>query len=127
MKRLLTVTTIIEGVTGLGFLIAPTVISRLLLGTALDAPAGLTVARVAGAALLVLGIACWLVRERGRALIAAMLIYNVLAAAIFAHAAVGLSLSGIGLWPATALHTAMAAWCAVVLKSNHATKQADEL
>jgi hypothetical protein len=35
----------------------------LLISSALDTPAALTVGRVAGAALLSLGVACWLARE----------------------------------------------------------------
>ena len=92
--------------------------AQLLLGATLDTPAAMTVARVAGAALVSLGVACWLARDDGRALVVAMLFYNVIAVAILAYAAIGLALSGIGLWPAIALHTALAGWCAAALKSN---------
>jgi hypothetical protein len=118
MKKLLTITAIIEAATGLGLLAAPPVIARLLLGATLDTPAAVTVARVAGAALLALGVACWLARDDGRGLVVAMLFYNVAAVAVFAHAALGLELSGIGLWPAIGLHTALAGWCAIALKST---------
>ena len=74
MKKLLTITAIIEAATGLGLLVAPAVLARLLLGGTLDTPAALTVARVAGAALLSLGVACWLARDDGRALVIAMLL-----------------------------------------------------
>lgn len=118
MKRLLTLTAILEAGTGLALLVAPSVVARLLLGTTLEAPAALTVARVAGAALLALALACWLARENGRALVAAMLLYNVAAVAILAHAGLGLALSGIGLWPAVALHFAMAVWCFACLRQR---------
>ncbi len=120
MKRLLATTAIIEAGTGVGLLAAPSVLARLLLGATLDAPAAVTVARVAGAALLAIGLACWLGREAGRALVVAMLLYNVAAVAILAHAALGLALSGIGLWPAVALHTGLAAWC-VAARSTRMT------
>jgi hypothetical protein len=116
MKRLLAITAAIEAGTGIGLLVVPPVIVRLLLGATLDAPAAVTVARVAGAAVLALGVACWLARDDGRALVVAMLFYNVVAVAVLAHAAVGLALSGIGLWPAVGLHTALAGWCAAALK-----------
>ena len=112
MRKLLTITAIIEAATGLGLLAAPAVLAPLLLGGALDTSAALTIARIAGAALLALGVACWLAREDGRTLVVAMLFYNVAAVAILVHAAVGLALSGIGLWPAVGLHTALAGWCA---------------
>jgi hypothetical protein len=118
MKKLLAITAIIEGATGLGLLVVPSMIARVLLGATLDAPVAVTVARVAGAALVSLGVACWLSRDDGRALVVAMLFYNVAAVAILAYAAVGLALSGIALWPAVILHTALAAWCAAALKGR---------
>jgi len=119
LKLLLAFTAALEAGTGLGLLVAPPVLARLLLGTTFDAPAAVTVARVAGAALLSLGAACWLARGNGRPLVVTMLFYNVTAVAILAHAALGLALSGIGIWPAIGLHTVLAGWCAASLKSRH--------
>jgi hypothetical protein len=118
MKKLLTITAIIEAATGVGLLAAPAVLAQLLLGGTLDGPVALTVARVGGAGLLTIGVACWLSRNDGRALVGAMLLYNIAAVAILGYAAVGLALSGIGLWPAIGLHTALAAWCVAALKSQ---------
>jgi hypothetical protein len=118
MKSLLATTAVIEATTGCALLTVPSVVARLLLGTTLEAPAALTVARVAGAALLALALACWLARENGRALVVAMLIYNVGAVAILAHAGLGLALSGIGLWPAVILHSALGGWCAACLRPS---------
>jgi len=113
MKKLLTITAIIETATGLGLLAAPAVLAQLLLGGTLDTPAALTVARVGGAALITISVACWLSRENGRALVAAMLLYNVVVVGILA-----LALSGLGLWPAIALHLAFAFWCMACLRSK---------
>ena len=118
MKKLLTITAIIEAATGVGLLAAPAVLARLLLNAALDAPAAVTIARVAGAALLAIGVACWLSRENGRALVAAMLLYNVVVAGLLVHAALALALSGLGLWPAVAFHLAFAFWCMACLRSK---------
>jgi hypothetical protein len=121
MKNLLTVTAGIEAATGLALLGLPSLVVSLLLGGSLDTPAALVVARVTGAALLSLGVACWLARndEKSRAavgVVTAMLMYNVAAVAVLAYAGIGLGLSGIGLWPAVLLHAALAAWCIACLR-----------
>ena len=118
MKRLLAITAVIEAGTGFGLLVVPSMITQVLLGATLDTPVAMTVARVGGAGLITIGVACWLARNDGRALVVAMLFYNVAAVAILTYAAVSLALSGIGLWPAIGLHTALAGWCAAALKSS---------
>src|SRR3972149_1801250 len=115
-RVLLIMTALLETVTGVALLTSPSVPASLLLGASLDSTPGLTVARVAGAALLSLGLACWLARDdgqgqAGRAVVTAMLVYNVAVAAVLAHASLGLSVTGALLWPAVGLHTALAAWC----------------
>ena len=123
MKKLLVITAVLEAGTGIGLLAAPSMVAQVLLGGALDAPAAVTVGRVAGAALLALGVACWVARDDGRALVVAMLFYNIVAAIILAYGAVGLALSGIGLWPAIGLHTALAVWCAAQMSLSYRRKQ----
>ena len=118
MKKLLTITAIIEAATGIGLLVAPAVLAQLLLGGSLDTPAALTVARVGGTALLAISLACWLSRENGRALVAAMLFYNIFVAGLLVYAALALSLSGLGLWPTIAVHLAFAFWCMACLGSK---------
>jgi hypothetical protein len=116
-------TALMEAGTGLALLLSPSLVATLILGGSLDGPAAPVVARLAGAALLTIGVACWLARDDGpgpaaRGLAAALLLYNVAAAAVLAHAGVVLGMTGIGLWPATALHAAMAAWCIVCLRKS---------
>jgi hypothetical protein len=121
-KSLLSVTGALEAATGL-VLVAPSLVAELLLGAAPDTPAGVTVSRVAGAALLALGVACWLAREdaAGRAakgLVAAMLLYNVAVVAILALAWISLGLIGIAFWPVVLAHTGLAAWCVARLSTR---------
>jgi hypothetical protein len=122
-KTLLTVTALAETGVGLLLLLSPPLVAGLLLGVSLDAPAALIVGRIAGAALLSLGGACWLARDDGpsrarRGLVAAMLLYNCAAGAVLAHAGVGVRLVGPLMWPAVALHAVLAVWCIACLRSG---------
>ena len=65
-KSLLIVTALIEAGTGIALLVAPSVIVELLLGAGLSSPQSLVVGRVAGAALIAIGVACWLARKGER-------------------------------------------------------------
>src|SRR5215469_6479743 len=58
MKKALIFTATIEVATGLALLIVPSFVAQLLLGEELTTVAG-QVARVAGIALIALGITCW--------------------------------------------------------------------
>jgi hypothetical protein len=58
MKKVLMFAAVGEAATGLALLIVPSFVAQLLLGEGLDGVA-IPVARVAGIALIALGIACW--------------------------------------------------------------------
>jgi hypothetical protein len=115
-KNLLTLTAVLEAGTGLLLVGFPSLVATLLFGSTLDAPVALTVARVAGVALLTLGVACWLARDDGQSraamgVMGAMVLYNVAIATVLVYAAIGLGLSSVGLWPVVLLHAVMAVWC----------------
>jgi hypothetical protein len=121
-RTLFVVTAVAEIGTGLALLLSPQFLVSMLLGTPLGAAGAQPVARVAGAALLSLGLACWLARDDEHSrlaagLIAAMLMYNAAAVAVLAHAGIVLRLFGIGLWPALLLHAALAVWCLACLRN----------
>jgi hypothetical protein len=130
MKYLLVVTALLEAVTGVALMASPALPVSLLVGAALDTPGGLVVARVAGAGLLALGLVCWLARDdgqsrAGRAIVAAVLLYNVTAAGVLVYAGLGLKLSAIGLWPAVGLHGALALWSVVCLRFTKAQSRSE--
>ena len=82
MSRLLKLTALIEAATGLGLIATPSIVVRLLLGSLLDTSAAVMLGRVAGTALLALGVACWLARDdtqsrAARGLVVTILLYNV--------------------------------------------------
>ena len=86
----------------------PTFAARLLIGSEFDAVTAATLGRVAGAALLALGLACWPVgRPAGNVTPAlrAMLTYNSLGGALyFIYLGINGEWGGVLLWPAAALH-----------------------
>ena len=120
MINLLTVTAAIEVGAGLVLVALPSLLVTALSGSSVATPVELTLARLAGVALLALGVACWLARHDGqsrasRGLVGAMVLYNAGVASVFAYAALGLGLSGILPWAVVLLHAAMAAWCVIRL------------
>ena len=122
MKRFLILTAILEPATGLALIAVPAIVVRLLLGAEISG-ASIPLGRLAGAALLALGVACWLARgdtqsRATRGLVVAMLIYNSAATALLAFAGIGLGLHGVVLWPAVVLHAAMGVWCVACLRHS---------
>lgn len=119
-RQLLIVTAVIEVSTGLALLVSPSLTVSILIGAPFEMPADSVVGRVAGAALLALGYACWRARDDGlssstRGLVSAILIYNLLVAFLLAYAGTSLRLFGIALWPAVGLHLVMAIWCLAIV------------
>ena len=123
MRTLLIVTALFEAATGLALAAAPSPVVSLLIGSPLDSGTGSLMGRLAGVALLTLGLVCWLARNKQQGggpagPVAAMLFYNVAAATLLAYARLGLGFSGIGLWPAVAVHAALALWCIACLRTG---------
>ena len=123
MKLLFLITALAEGATGLALLAVPAQVVALLLGAPIEIPAAITVARLAGVALLSIGILCAVaVRmysgEMSAALAIGLAAYNVLAAVVLAHARIVLGLTSVLLWPAVLMHVAMAGWCAVCVRAS---------
>lgn len=100
MKKVLTTTAVLEAATGLAMLSLPSLVASLIMGSPLDTAAALTVARVAGVALLALGVACWLARHDEHAsaatgLISAMVLHNAGIFTVLVYGALVAGLSGI--------------------------------
>jgi hypothetical protein len=115
-ELLLLVTACIEAATGLGLLFVPAVPFALLLGAEDPAAETAIVGRLAGAALLAIGIASWIARTDAPSaaqlgLLIGILVYDAAASMLLAFAGAVLQLSGVLLWPAVALHAVLAAWC----------------
>jgi len=122
MKRLLSLTAVIEAAAGLALLAAPSFVVRLLLGGEISG-VGIPLGRVAGAALFALGVACGLAHYdaqscAARGLVSAMVLYNLGAVVILGAAGIGSQPVGIVLWPAVVLHAAMSVWCVACLRRS---------
>jgi hypothetical protein len=123
VRKLLTVTALLEAAAGFALAASPSLLIPLLIGSPLDTRSGLVVGRLAGVALLTLGLVCWLARNDQQSRVttgpvAAMLFYNVAVAALLAYARLDLYLLGIGLWPTVAFHAALALWCIACLRTR---------
>jgi hypothetical protein len=101
MKNTLTFTAVAEAATGLALVIAPSLVGQLLLGEQL-AGAAIPVARVAGIALIALGIACW----PGPPLVG-MLTYSASVTLYLAYLGFAGGSTGVLLWPAVAFHVVL--------------------
>jgi hypothetical protein len=101
MKKALIFAAVGEAATGLALLIVPSLVGQLLLGEELTGVA-IPVARVAGIALIALGIACW----PGPPL-AGMLIYSAVVTLYLAYLGSAGGLTGVLLWPAVAFHAVL--------------------
>jgi len=101
MKKALIFAAVGEAIVGLVLLIVPSLVGQLLLGEDLTGVA-IPVARVAGIALIGLGIACW----PGPPL-AGMLTYSTILTLYLAYLGFAGGLTGILLWPVVALHVVL--------------------
>ena len=84
---------------------------KLLIGVDISG-AAVALSRVAGVALLALGLASWLARGHAASALttaSAMLLYNCGVAAVLAMSGVS-GMIGVLLWPAMTLHAGMAVW-----------------
>ena len=79
MKLLLTITALLEGVTGLALVILPSLLVSILLGTSLTDPGAILIGRLAGAVLIAIAIVCWLLKSdiQSSLMVKVMLGYNI--------------------------------------------------
>jgi hypothetical protein len=116
MRRMMVLAAVGEAATGLALLIVPSFVGRLLLGQELTGIA-IPVARVAGIALIALGVACW----PGTPLVG-MLTYSAAVTLYLAYVGFADGLAGILLWPAVVLHGILTALLIRTSSSDKETK-----
>ena len=120
MKKLLITTAIVEAITGLLLMAAPLYVASMLFGEESLGEVALTIARIAGAALISLALACLFSQNSVHAVnvVKAMLFYNIAAAIVLIYSKLGLELKGIGLVPAIVVHLILAVWSIVVIRTS---------
>jgi len=102
VRRLLAIAATAEALTGLGLFAIPSVVVRLLLNAEIVG-GGVVAGRVAGIALIALGISCWPTRDV-RAAAIGMLVYSVIVTIYLGAIGLGGEMVGVLLWPAIAIH-----------------------
>jgi hypothetical protein len=124
LKSLLSITALIEGATGLALAIVPSLVVSILLGTSLTDPGAILIGRLAGAALITIAIACWLLRNDtpSGVMVKVMLLYNIFSTTLLVYAALVERISGPGLWPAVLLHVGLLVWGLSSLRNRIAVK-----
>ena len=103
MNGVLIFAAVAEAGTGMALLVVPSLVGQLLLGEDLTGIA-LPVARVAGIALIALGLACWPGPPR-----AGMLAYSAAVTLYLGYLGFVGGLAGVLLWPAVVLHLILTA------------------
>ena len=120
MKKFLTLTAILEGLTALALIAIPNRIVLFLLGQPTNGAAGMITAMLAGAAILSLAVIIWLLRDTAtpQKLIQGLLFYNCAIIAIALYGVFNFGLSGIGLWMMILSHAGLSVWGAATLRSK---------
>ena len=121
-RTLLVFTSFLEILTGIGLLLAPGMLIRILLGAEVNDPIVFTIARVGGSAILSVGIICWLARNGSqspalKALTSGLLVYNVAVFATLAYSAVSYKMTP-ALIAALVVHGALAVFCISSLQKS---------
>ena len=120
-KLFLVVIAAVEAATGLGLLLLPSVPFALLLGLPSGTVDAVFVGRIAGVALLAIGVASWMARKDElnpslSGLLVGILIYNTAVTILLVYAGAVLKMTGVMLWPTVAFHAVLAVWGGLLLR-----------
>jgi len=117
MKKFLTLTAILEGLTGIALIAVPSSIVLFLLGKPTDGPEGKIIAMFAGTAIVSLAVLCWILRETPglQKLVKGMLFYNCVIIALAIYGVFWYGISRPGLWFIVFSHSALFVWGAATL------------
>jgi hypothetical protein len=119
-QTLLIFTAVLEILTGIGLILVPALVIRILLGAEMHDEILLTVARVGGSAILSIGIACWFAWKAAQTdavkpLLTGMLVYNITVFSSLAYSAITYKMTA-ALLAALVIHLALAIFCLNAVK-----------
>lgn len=114
---------VVELGAGLAFALFPSEVFFLLFWQRSDSARVTHAGHIIGAALITLGLACWLARNDSRShaatgLTVALLLYDILFVFILVSAYFGTGVSGSALWPVAALHSGLAICSLLCLRQD---------
>jgi len=110
MKKIfLTWTALLEALTGIGLLLAPSTIVSILFKTELSNPLERVLAMVAGSAISAVALIAWLVRSLDNPSIALkmLIFYNLVVGSVLLYGIMASGFGGIVLWGAIIFHLVM--------------------
>ncbi|MGB0133765.1 hypothetical protein [Dokdonella sp.] len=127
IKALLAAIAVVEFATGAGLVFVPSVIVEILLGHSLESEVALVVARIAGLALIAMGLVCWFEKTTTRggspdSLLTGLLVYNIGVPVLLVHGYLAHGIEGVASWPAVAFHLVLAAWLAACLRHGRSAR-----
>jgi hypothetical protein len=121
MARLyFTYTAILEALTGLGLIIMPAIVTRILLGGEARSALEIVLAMVGGAAICSVALASWLSRISTLATPAlwVLLFYNLAVSFILLYASLKFGYNGIPLYGVIIVHIIQSVFCVALLKKQ---------
>jgi hypothetical protein len=114
MKLFLKVTAVFEGLTGLALIFAPQLVIQMLFLSSLEETGGIIIARIGGAAILIIALLCWMTKEIFLLLIKLLLIYNIFVILITLYSLWDYGIQRSGLVIILLFHFVFAIWGFIV-------------
>ena len=125
MKQFLIFTAIIEGATGIGFILFPSIVVGVLLKLTLTLPGEIIVCHIAGVAIFSISLISWLsALGVGHVnMIKVLLFYNLAIPCILIYGIAKFELSAVALWVVIIFHLIQSIISVVLLSKNKTHKQ----
>ena len=124
MKLFLSLTAILEALTGFALIAAPVPLVAFLFGVPLIGAGAMTVAFIAGAAIITMAFFCWLSRKNADdfAIVKTMVVYNFAIVSIVIYGVINYQLAGIPLWLVVCFHLSFAIWAIMLIQKQQPDK-----